>query len=544
MQKKLAIGSANDPAEKEAEEMAEKVVRMSLQKASFESMKNQLHSSVQRKCVKCEEEDQKIQKQNEDRTSAVLEVPSIVYDVINSNGQPLEAETKSFMEARFGYDFGKVKIHTDSLAAKSAQAVNALAYTSGNNIVFNQGQYSPQSYNGKKLIAHELTHVLQQNKQDGTLQALRANSLTKASDDGNTIQTIHRQDTEPDNFTGASKSAGIGGCRGWNDPKDLAIEAAKHYLLTQYSLDLEVLNVTCAGDINIGSCDVTFSSQNLLNSIVVSVFLGAIVSVQRTDLRGPTCDYTYKCIGKGKPTFTQVSCVSVPAPRFDKLNLSQISSPTGKVNRSSNLVLERKLSPSTIAPREAPGLEKSTEDDVIYFFKKNYKQGAIELILRDLESKKKIKRKLLDGDTMHFDPTLTGDEGLTDIPFRYKKGTPLYVHIGPSAFTDISQLYDTILHEYQHVLDAQTGKGLFIEVRHLEIYANSIIVNASATGIDKKPSLMKDIWERTHENWLDIKTVWNKVSAKKQKELSKLYSDAHTVAAKVVGPSVVLDFMP
>src|SRR5690606_20271324 len=67
-----------------------------------------------------------------------------------------------FMENRFGYDFSHVKIHDDTVAAKSAQSINALAYTSGNNIVFNHGQYSPETNSGRKLLAHELTHVVQQ----------------------------------------------------------------------------------------------------------------------------------------------------------------------------------------------------------------------------------------------------------------------------------------------------------------------------------------------------------------------------------------------
>ena len=76
------------------------------------------------------------------------------------------------MENRFGYDFSRVKIHTDTVATKSAQSINALAYTSGNNIVFDEGQYSPNTANGKKLLAHELTHVVQQAKglQNKTIQ--------------------------------------------------------------------------------------------------------------------------------------------------------------------------------------------------------------------------------------------------------------------------------------------------------------------------------------------------------------------------------------
>ena len=69
---------------------------------------------------------------------------------------------RNFYEPRFGYDFNNVKVHTDTVAAKSAQSINALAFTSGNNIVFNNGQYSPDTDSGKRLLGHELTHVVQQ----------------------------------------------------------------------------------------------------------------------------------------------------------------------------------------------------------------------------------------------------------------------------------------------------------------------------------------------------------------------------------------------
>ena len=77
-------------------------------------------------------------------------------------GKPLSTELRSFYEPRFGYDFSKVRIHDDAAAAKSANSINALAYTHGNNIVFNSGQYSPQTNTGKRLLSHELTHVVQQ----------------------------------------------------------------------------------------------------------------------------------------------------------------------------------------------------------------------------------------------------------------------------------------------------------------------------------------------------------------------------------------------
>ncbi|MEZ2336713.1 DUF4157 domain-containing protein [Mucilaginibacter sp. RCC_168] len=95
---------------------------------------------------------------------------------LGSSGQALPDSSRSFFEPRFGQDFSNVRIHADSVAAKSAESINALAYTTGNDIVFNNGQYSPESDGGKKLMAHELTHVLQQT-QNG--QQIQRKPLTK-----------------------------------------------------------------------------------------------------------------------------------------------------------------------------------------------------------------------------------------------------------------------------------------------------------------------------------------------------------------------------
>jgi hypothetical protein len=89
-------------------------------------------------------------------------VPPIVHEVLNSPGEPLDTGTRSFMEPRFGYDFSKVRVHTDAKAAESARAVNAQAYTVGQDIFFGTEQYVPRMTTGVRLLAHELTHVLQQ----------------------------------------------------------------------------------------------------------------------------------------------------------------------------------------------------------------------------------------------------------------------------------------------------------------------------------------------------------------------------------------------
>ena len=100
------------------------------------------------------------------RSSAVAAAPGvappIVHEVLGSPGQPLDAATRAFFEPRFGHDFSRVRVHADARAAASARSVNASAYAVGNSIAFESGRYRPDSAAGRQLLAHELTHVLQQ----------------------------------------------------------------------------------------------------------------------------------------------------------------------------------------------------------------------------------------------------------------------------------------------------------------------------------------------------------------------------------------------
>jgi hypothetical protein len=173
-QPKLTVGPANDEYEQEADAVADKVMRMS----DHEQIQTKISPvTISRKCSKCEEEEQ-LQRKEDGKSDEQSEVPSIVSNVLGSAGSPLDGNSRSFMENRFGYDFGSVKIHTDAMAAKSAQSINALAYTSGNRIVFNEGQYSPSTQSGMKLLAHELTHVVQQSASPALAQ--RISRLTRA----------------------------------------------------------------------------------------------------------------------------------------------------------------------------------------------------------------------------------------------------------------------------------------------------------------------------------------------------------------------------
>ena len=97
--------------------------------------------------------------------------PSVSAALSSGGGRPLDAATRAYMEPRFGHDFRGVRAHTDTTASQSADAIHALAYTSGQDIMFQQGQYAPQTGEGRKLLAHELTHVVQQsNGASGRIQ--------------------------------------------------------------------------------------------------------------------------------------------------------------------------------------------------------------------------------------------------------------------------------------------------------------------------------------------------------------------------------------
>jgi hypothetical protein len=107
--------------------------------------------------------------------------PPIVHDVLRSPGQPLDPATRAYTEQRFGHDFSKVRVHADSRAARSADAVDAFAYTVGRDVVFASGHYAPHTAEGRKLLVHELTHVAQQQQAGGQERA----PLKVAADGGN-----------------------------------------------------------------------------------------------------------------------------------------------------------------------------------------------------------------------------------------------------------------------------------------------------------------------------------------------------------------------
>lgn len=153
LQTKLRIGQPNNIYEQEADRVAEQIMRMP-------------DPVLQRSCPKCDEDEKSVlqTKKLPGQTPLTLgqDAPSVVQDVLNSSGEPLDAATRAFMEPRFGHDFSGVRVHTNEKAAESARAVDALAYTVGQDIVFGFGQYTNRMQTGQRLLAHELTHVVQQ----------------------------------------------------------------------------------------------------------------------------------------------------------------------------------------------------------------------------------------------------------------------------------------------------------------------------------------------------------------------------------------------
>ncbi|MBL7745890.1 MAG: DUF4157 domain-containing protein [Chitinophagaceae bacterium] len=158
IQCKLAIGAPDDPLEDEADTMADTIMRMPEQ------------SYIQRKCSHCEEEEKLQRKplvsfiQRKESSAGAVASDAITNQIHSSkgSGSSMDSHTQSFMQSRFGTDFSHVKIHTGANAAQLNRELSAKAFTVGSDIYFNDGQYNPNSNEGKHLLAHELTHTVQQ----------------------------------------------------------------------------------------------------------------------------------------------------------------------------------------------------------------------------------------------------------------------------------------------------------------------------------------------------------------------------------------------
>ncbi len=179
IQAKLKIGQPNDKYELEADRVADQVMRMPGPEGALVEKKKEVSPLVQRKskCPECMEEDDEhiqtksiadritplVQRQAEEGVSPMTAGLQNQVQNLKGGGQHLPQSTRAFFESRFGADFSNVRVHTDSRAADTAKSVNARAFTIGRDVVFGAGQYTPWTPKGQRLLAHELTHTIQQN---------------------------------------------------------------------------------------------------------------------------------------------------------------------------------------------------------------------------------------------------------------------------------------------------------------------------------------------------------------------------------------------
>jgi hypothetical protein len=168
LQAKLVIGPVNDPLEREADHIAGLVTAPGALTSPVQPSSTG-NCPLQRACAcggscgcgKQPEDEEPLQRQASGVTTPESAPPSVA-TVLGSSGRSLPEAVRREFEPRFGHDFSRVRVHADPVAAQSAAEVQALAYTVGQDIVFGAGQFAPESFQGRRLIAHELVHVVQQ----------------------------------------------------------------------------------------------------------------------------------------------------------------------------------------------------------------------------------------------------------------------------------------------------------------------------------------------------------------------------------------------
>ncbi len=191
VQAKLEVGSPDDAYEQEADQVAETVMRMPQAGASDQLEKDeqpgtlaQTKPVLQRMCAACEADmkgavqrqaDEPVEEETDaEKTLQAKDAPgpspqpspatASRIRSIRGGGAPLAGPVRAFFEPHFGQDFSGVRIHTDQEAVQMSQELGAQAFTHGQDVYFNEGKFNPESSSGEHLLAHELTHVVQQNK--------------------------------------------------------------------------------------------------------------------------------------------------------------------------------------------------------------------------------------------------------------------------------------------------------------------------------------------------------------------------------------------
>lgn len=162
IQPKLKVGATNDKYEQEADRVAEHVVNGG---GTSSIASNAGQPAIQRMCSNCAEEEDENPVQRKSASEGNTAMPSATESYIQSlgtGGAPLSQSEANYFEPRFGQSFSHIRIHNDAAADRAAKSINARAFTVGNNIAFANGEHDSTSVSGRKLMAHELTHTVQQ----------------------------------------------------------------------------------------------------------------------------------------------------------------------------------------------------------------------------------------------------------------------------------------------------------------------------------------------------------------------------------------------
>lgn len=161
LQAKLTVGQPNDKYEQEADRIADQVTQMPA-KATLDIAGKTKTPSVQRLCTECEEEERLQTKSAVGKTPQVSAGTAASISSMRGGGRPLQERSRAYFEPRLGQDLGNVRIHDDNRSAQLARSVGARAFTIGSDIAFGSGEFAPDTFYGRHLLAHELTHVVQQ----------------------------------------------------------------------------------------------------------------------------------------------------------------------------------------------------------------------------------------------------------------------------------------------------------------------------------------------------------------------------------------------
>ncbi|MFT4102654.1 MAG: DUF4157 domain-containing protein [Burkholderiaceae bacterium] len=219
LQRKLGIGASDDPLEREADRVADQVIGMTAR-----SNPGAAPVSVQRATAA--------------GGLASGAVPDSVERALARSGSPLAPTLRQDMEQRFGHDFSQVRVHVDETSAQSAHQIDANAYTVGRDIVFGRGRFAPDTRAGRHLLAHELTHVVQQSGAPGAGTTIRRDDAGGGSTDfedkltmssrptvgpGMVEGTVTRTETAPANGSRKREVIHTGEMRVRFDPADCSI---------------------------------------------------------------------------------------------------------------------------------------------------------------------------------------------------------------------------------------------------------------------------------------------------------------------------------